>query len=64
MLKGGVTCAKCGAKKNVVRYFAAGGRTVAVCDDCWRRMKKPRRREFLNSFAPAGNEKREGEDKQ
>lgn len=50
MLRGGVTCAKCGTKKSIVRYFSSGGVLVAVCDDCWRRMNKNERREFLRSF--------------
>lgn len=50
MLRGGVTCTKCGTKKSIVRYFSSGGVLVAVCDDCWRRMNKNERREFLRSF--------------
>lgn len=50
MLKGGVTCRKCGVKKSAVRYFSSGGVIVPVCDDCWRRMNKNERRAFLRSF--------------
>lgn len=50
MLKGGITCRKCGTKKSVVRYFSSGGVIVPVCDDCWRAMNKNERREFLRSF--------------
>lgn len=50
MLRGGVTCTKCGTKKSIVRYFSSGGAMVVVCDDCWRAMNKSERREFLRSF--------------
>lgn len=61
MLKGGTTCLKCGAKKNVIRFFSIGGKGVTVCSDCWRRMKKPERRAFLRSFEEAKNIKEETE---
>ncbi len=53
MLKGGVTCRKCGVKKSVVRYFSVCGAMAVVCDDCWRRMNKNERRAFLRSFRKA-----------
>lgn len=59
MLRGGVTCTKCGTKKSIVRYFSSGGVLVAVCDDCWRRMNKNERREFLRSFKEEQESKEE-----